>query len=190
MLSHSKADVLKICDYVVGGLDDFSVTRCFKSLRQHEIVGSTRQAHIHGGYVGMMDLKSKPFYLTDQDINGLTHVAAWTFRQNCQLFCLIVMSDDTSELLKTLRETEIKPGGFMSAISGRRSKQTTLFAGKFRDSLLLRQTWNAVEIVLHGWHVFWNTDAGRATDDEMMAYRLGWFAGGRARVGAIGRSLQ
>jgi beta-N-acetylhexosaminidase len=135
----------------------------------------------------MIDLKNKPFYLTAEDIQWVKETLAGMDLQTKvgQLFCLIVMNDDTSELLKTLREIKIKPGGFMSRPFPGATIQKNYLSLQENSEMPLLLAAN----LEHGGDglasdgTFFGTQMQvAATDDEIMAYRLGLVCGREGRA--------
>jgi beta-N-acetylhexosaminidase len=64
----------------------------------------------------MIDLKGKPFYLSDEDIKWVeeTRDAMDLDTKIGQLFCLLIEEEDLSGLEQRLQAIKLKPGGYMS----------------------------------------------------------------------------
>lgn len=136
----------------------------------------------------MVNLKAKPFYLTDEDIRWVeTTLAGMTLEEKiAQLFCLIIRSSDQAYLDYLVHQ--VKPGGLMlrhmpasEAIAGNHflqenSKIPLLLAANFErggDGLAMEGTSLGTPMQV------------AATDDDSLAYRLGVVCGREgAAVGA------
>ena len=136
----------------------------------------------------MVDLKAKPFYLTDEDIAWVqSTLAGMTEDEKIgQLFCLIAYSSDEG-YLKHLA-MDVKPGGLMCRTMPAQEVVETVRVLQESSSIPMLIAANFEKggngIALEG------TDLGSpmqvaATDDDQMAYRLGVVCGREgAAVGA------
>ena len=130
----------------------------------------------------MIDLKAKPFNLKDEDIKWVKETLAGMKLEEKvgQLFCLISPQEDISNLVKTLEEINLRPGGIMSRpFSGKKVQENYRhFQENSKIPLLLAANLEkgGEGIALDG-TVFGNPMEVAATDDETMAYKLGLVCG-------------
>ena len=135
----------------------------------------------------MIDLKSKPFYLTAEDIQWVKETLAGMDLQAKvgQLFCLLVPKEDMSELMQQLQEIKIKPCGFMSRpFPGTVIQKNHRFLQESAEiPLLLAANLEKGGDGIASDGTFFGTQMQvAATDDTTMAYRLGLVCGREARA--------
>ena len=135
----------------------------------------------------MLNLKAKPFHLSDDDIAWVqSTLASMDVKTKIgQLFCLVIISPDPNDTLTKVREAGLNPGGYMSrpfpgaqvqnlhrALQEQAEIPLLLAANleKGGDGLAMDGTAYATQLQI------------AATDDETMAYRLGLIAGREGRA--------
>jgi beta-N-acetylhexosaminidase len=135
----------------------------------------------------MLNLKAKPFNLNDADIQWIKSTLAGMDLETKvgQLFCLLIPAPELKETLKKTNEAGIKPGGYMSRPFAGAVVQKNYRSLQEQAEIPLLLAANLERggdgIALDG------TSYGSqlqiaATDDEIMAYRLGLIAGREGRA--------
>jgi beta-N-acetylhexosaminidase len=133
----------------------------------------------------MIDLKAKPFYLKDEDINWVKEtLKSMDLREKVgQLFCPVGVTDD-EEILKEFL-ADIKPGGMMYRPGKGENirKIHKILQDNSKVPLLLAANLEAGGngIAIDGTY-FGKQLQVAATDDEDMAYKLGLVAGREGSV--------
>jgi beta-N-acetylhexosaminidase len=135
----------------------------------------------------MLDLKAQPFSLNDEDIAWVEQTLAGmdTLTKVGQLFCLVVISEDLTDLKQTLAEAGMKPGGFMSRpFAGKTVQQIyrTLQAEAEIPLLLAANLEKGGDGIATDGTAYGTPLQVAATDDEEAAYRLGIVCGREGRA--------
>jgi beta-N-acetylhexosaminidase len=135
----------------------------------------------------MLDLKAKPFSLSDDDIVWVERTLAGmdTVAKVGQLFCLVVTSEDLTQLKQTLAEAGIKPGGFMSRpFAGAVVQQIyrTLQDEAEIPLLLAANLEKGGDGIAADGTAYGTPLQVAAADDEEVAYRLGVVCGREGRA--------
>lgn len=132
-----------------------------------------------------VDLKSKPFYLSDEDIKWVQETLAGMDLETKvgQLFCPIAPTEDVEVVSKTLKA--IKPGGLMyRAFPGATVQKNHRYLQEKSDIPLLLAAnleRGGIGIASDGTN-FGTQMQVAATDDEEMAYKLGVISGREGRA--------
>lgn len=135
----------------------------------------------------MINLKEKPFYLSDEDINWIDEtLSKMSLREKVgQLFCLVVAKEDVTELLDELKRIDMKPCGFMQRpfLAEIAQENSRILQENADIPLLLAANLErgGNGIALDGTNYASQLEVA-ATDDEEMAYRLGVIAGREGRA--------
>jgi beta-N-acetylhexosaminidase len=136
----------------------------------------------------MIDLKAKPFYLSDDDVNWVqSTLAGMTDDEKvAQLFCLITYSSDPGYLTHLARD--VRPGGLMCRVMPAAEVVETVrvLQDNARIPMLIAANFEkgGDGIALEGTSIGSPLQVA-ATDDDMHAYRLGVVCGREGRaVGA------
>ena len=135
----------------------------------------------------MIDLQAKPFNLKDEDIRWVKEtLEGMSIEEKVgQLFCLISPQEDISNLVKTLEEIKLKPGGIMSRpFSGKKVQENYRYFQENSEIplLLAANLEKGGEGIAVDGTVFGNPMEVAATDDETMAYKLGLVCGREGRA--------
>ena len=135
----------------------------------------------------MLNLKAKPFNLTQADIQWVQETLAGmdTETKVGQLFHLVVFNPDLTEMMQELQNLGLKPGGFMARpFPGATVQQIYRILQESAEIPLLLAA-NLEKggdgIALDG-TAYGTQMQIAATDDETMAYHLGLIAGREGRV--------
>ncbi|MEZ0538021.1 glycoside hydrolase family 3 protein [Caldicellulosiruptoraceae bacterium PP1] len=135
----------------------------------------------------MINLKDKPFYLSDEDINWVNEtLSKMTTKEKVgQLFCLVVSKEDVSQLLQELKNLDMKPCGFMQRpfMAEKAQENSRILQESFDIPLLIAANLErgGNGIAIDGTNYASQLEVA-ATDDEEMAYRLGVIAGREGRT--------
>lgn len=135
----------------------------------------------------MLDLKAQPFSLSDDDIAWVRQTLAGmdTAAKVGQLFCLVITSEDLTQLKQTLAEAGMKPGGFMSRPFPGATVQgiyRTLQDEAEIPLLLAANLEKGGDGIASDGTPYGSPLQVAATDDEEMAYRLGLVCGREGRA--------
>ncbi len=135
----------------------------------------------------MIDLKAKPFNLSNEDIRWVQETLAGmdTPTKVGQLFCLLVKDSDLTGLQTEIKNAGLKPGGFMARpFPGKVAQKMhrTLQAGAEIPLLLAANLEKGGDGIAADGTAYGSQLQIAATDDETMAYRLGLIAGREGRA--------
>ena len=135
----------------------------------------------------MIDLKAKPFHLSDDDIQWVQSTLAGMDLETKvgQLFCLVIINPDPNDTMQKMREVGIKPGGYMSRPFPGAQVQNLYRTLQDQAEIPLLLAANLEKggdgIAMDG-TAYGTQLQVAATDDETMAYRLGLVAGREGRA--------
>lgn len=129
-----------------------------------------------------MNLRGKPFYLSEDDVkwveNTLNHLSV---REKAgQLFCLNIVEEDVGPMMDRLKDMDIKPGGFMT-----RSFKAKVVQDNFRilqehseiPLLLAANLERGADGVCEEGTLFGTQMQVAATDEERISYNFGYVCG-------------
>jgi beta-N-acetylhexosaminidase len=135
----------------------------------------------------MINLKGKPFKLSDSDIDWVKQTLSGMDLETKvgQLFCLVIINPDPEAVLQEMWEVGIKPGGYMSRPFPGSVVQNLYRVLQEQTEIPLLLAANLERggdgIALDG-TTFGTPLQVAATDDETQAYRLGLVAGREGRA--------
>ncbi|MFH1523896.1 MAG: glycoside hydrolase family 3 N-terminal domain-containing protein [Chloroflexota bacterium] len=135
----------------------------------------------------MLNLKAKPFNLTQADIQWVQETLAGmdTKTKVGQLFTLVIFNSDLTEMMQELQSIGIKPGGFMARpFPGAMVQQIyrTLQESAEIPLLLAANLEKGGDGIAMDGTAYGTQMQIAATDDETMAYHLGLVAGREGRA--------
>jgi beta-N-acetylhexosaminidase len=135
----------------------------------------------------MLDLKARPFSLNDDDIAWVQQTLAGmdTITKAGQLFCLVVINEDLTQLKATLDDAGLKPGGFMSRPFAGATVQhiyRTLQSEAEIPLLLAANLEKGGDGLATDGTAYGSPLQVAAADDEESAYRLGVICGREGRA--------
>lgn len=135
----------------------------------------------------MVNLRARPFHLSDADVRWVEETLAGmdTRAKVGQLFCLVVRSEDVGQLREELRAVDIQPGGFMARpFPGEVVQRVyrTLQEGAEIPLLLAANLEKGGDGIATDGTAYGTPLEIAATDDETMAYRLGLVVGREGRA--------
>ncbi len=135
----------------------------------------------------MLNLKAKPFNLSDADIQWVESTLAGMDLETKigQLFCLVIPNPDPNDILEKVREAGVKPGGYMSRpFPGAQVQNLHRVLQEQAEIplLLAANLEKGGDGIASDGTAFGTQLEIAATDDETMAYRLGLVAGREGRA--------
>ncbi|MEE4194509.1 MAG: glycoside hydrolase family 3 N-terminal domain-containing protein, partial [Anaerolineae bacterium] len=142
----------------------------------------------------MINLKTKPFYLSDEDIRWVEETKAGMSLKDKvgQLFCLIFMGDDAAGFYQGLQNAGIKPCGFMArpmdgAIAQKATRELQAMA-EIPLFIAANLESGGSGVASSGTN-YANPMQIAATDDEEYAYKLGQICGTEGRAVGVNWSF-